>query len=345
MRSLLSLTRPIPGIPFGATWQDPSTDPASNPGPWAVDTLSNVLPDLETTLEEQGHTAAAAGYEALRIPLYDTVFRLNLRDGLWYEFGVSGNMPLTWDEVNQVWIPRYDPDDWEEFGVRSGTGEDPPPEPRSVRLNGAAGTYIWTGDAATLNFTTDGFTLIGIVALDDWTPAARSPLVSQWGSAGNQGWVWSVDPDGFVLEVSRDGTAVIEHKLVTDLSSLASAAIAVSFVTDVLLLEDQVRFWLWDGVMWNVLGTVALPNLDLLPLFNTTADVEIGRGTAGLYHLMSIREGVGLDNALAGNEIALMRGDLLPNPSYDRYGNLWTRVGGWTQEDMLLPPGEPMVRP
>jgi hypothetical protein len=49
--------------------------------------------------------------------LYDTVFRLNMRDGVWYESGVSGNTPLTWDSTNSKWVPVYDPDEWVDHGV------------------------------------------------------------------------------------------------------------------------------------------------------------------------------------------------------------------------------------
>ncbi len=51
--------------------------------------------------------------EGILVPLYDTVFRINLRDGVWYEGDEKGNIPLMWDVSNQVWVPRgVTPEEW-----------------------------------------------------------------------------------------------------------------------------------------------------------------------------------------------------------------------------------------
>ena len=147
MRNLISRVRPIATIPYGATWQAPATDPAGLPGPWCIDSVSSIAPGIATTVEEDGHTPTNAATAGIRVPLYDTIMRLNLRDGLWYERGESGNMPLAWDDVNQVWVPRYDPTQWEELGVGSDHEEPPPISWASLRLNGTSGTYVRTADA------------------------------------------------------------------------------------------------------------------------------------------------------------------------------------------------------
>jgi len=50
--------------------------------------------------------------EGITTPLYDQNFRINLRDGVWYEGDVLGNIPLAWDETTQTWVPSYPPSDW-----------------------------------------------------------------------------------------------------------------------------------------------------------------------------------------------------------------------------------------
>jgi hypothetical protein len=52
-------------------------------------------------------------------PLYDNAFRINMRDGVWYEEGLSGNIPLKWDDANQRWTTDYDPAEWADAGVKA----------------------------------------------------------------------------------------------------------------------------------------------------------------------------------------------------------------------------------
>lgn len=118
MRKLISQVRPIASFPT-ATW-NPDDQPAGLPGPWCVDTALLPDPDLpDSIIEEFPHTPPAAPTAGVMTPLYDTVFRLNLRDGVWYESGESGNIPLSWDTDAQDWITVYDPETWPELGVNS----------------------------------------------------------------------------------------------------------------------------------------------------------------------------------------------------------------------------------
>ena len=54
-----------------------------------------------------------------------------MRDGVWYEGGVSGNTPMVWDSVNEKWTTPYNPDTWPDKGVQAGDNPDfyPPPTP------------------------------------------------------------------------------------------------------------------------------------------------------------------------------------------------------------------------
>jgi hypothetical protein len=352
MRNLMSLLRPLPGLPTG-TWQNPSTDPATSvPGPWCVDMVSAIDPSIVNTVEEDGHTAPNAAAAGVLTPLYDTVLRLNLRDGLWYQQGASGNIPLAWDEVNLTWVPRYSPEEWAKSGVGSSPEDEPPLSPMSVRLDGAANTYIRTADANYFDFQS-ALTILTVLRFDDWTPTSRKIIVSKWGAAGQRSWYWGIDPSGkLVFVISRDGTNSIEFVQAAPFgfTDTHSASIGVSLIThetdltipDTPAYVDRVRFWLYDNGVWVRTGNIVQQaNPNDLKIFNSTAQVQIGAylGTNGnapsLYRSMSFRQGVA-DNPeeMGGEEVALMRGDVTSNPSFDRYGNLWTNVGGCTYTPM-----------
>jgi hypothetical protein len=120
MRQLLSKVRAIPGLPLGDTWIPPSSDPAGLPGPWSPADANNPDPiDPETGDPLPQPVTPHASMVGLVTPLYDCVFRLNMRDGVWYEAGVSGNIPLKWDDVNNKWTTDYDPEYWANQGVKS----------------------------------------------------------------------------------------------------------------------------------------------------------------------------------------------------------------------------------
>lgn len=113
MRKLISLVRPLAGLPT-VTW-NANDQPAGQSGPWAVSTIVNTHPGLVGSIT--GAPSSSPALPQLGIPLYDTVLRLNLRDGVWYEGDVSGNTPLMWDSVHQKWVPPYDPNHWPSQGV------------------------------------------------------------------------------------------------------------------------------------------------------------------------------------------------------------------------------------
>ena len=339
MRNMLSRVRPIPGIPFGDTWQDPSTDPDSLPGPWCVDTMINVDTSLEPTVEEDGHTEPDAATAGIRVPLYDTVMRLNLRDGLWYERGNSGNVPITWDDVHQVWVPRYDPAQWVAMGVDADSEPEPPPSTMSLSLDGSPGTYANTSDSPYLDYA-DAFTLMSVVALNDWSLVTDQNLISKWDEdEGQKSYRWYIESGHMHLAVNQDVSGEYDYDF--DTTSLfvneAALAIAIEFVMDSIELEDQVKIWLYEPVtgVWNQWGDqIKRPNPNQHRIVNSTAEVRVGEDAAGLFRLASVRQGVGEGDVFGGTEYARMRGDITSNPCNDRYGNTWVNHGGWSYVEM-----------
>ena len=345
MRNLISLMRPIPGIPFGDSWNPPSADPVGVPGPWGIDVIASTLPSLVTTVEEDGHTPPNAATAGVLTPIYTHVVRQNLRGGLWYEEGTYGNIPLTWDDTNQEWIPLYDPDQWPQFGLESHLEPQLPPSPTSLRLGAAAGDYVSTqNDPFDTKFT---ISLVACAALDDWIDGDQN-VVSQ-----AQAWAWTLNTSGgMTFSRSRDGTTfhdfVIPPEKVPNWANNETAVIGMSYATvvppDITVKPvDEVRFWLWDGDEWGQLGdTQSEPNDADAEIFDSSAPIQIGGGTPGLFRIVSIRSNVGDLNTIGTSEVARMRGDVTSNPSYDRYGNTWTNHGTWSFENMqempTLPP-------
>jgi hypothetical protein len=125
MRRKISQVRPISGITFD-TW--PGTEPAGYVGPLATKTLLNTHPGFEVVYDNPLDPEDDLVKE-VQIPLYDTAFRLNMRDGVWYEGDVSGNTPLAWDGTK--WVTPYDPNQWPDKGVDAPVNPDfvPPPTP------------------------------------------------------------------------------------------------------------------------------------------------------------------------------------------------------------------------
>ncbi len=118
MRKQISRVRPVEGFQTG--FWNPHDQPVGLPGPWCTDVALVTSPDLADLItEEFPHTPPAPEMAGLMTPLYDTVFRLNLRDGVWYETGVSGNIPMVWDTAEGKWVTQYDPALWPDHGVNA----------------------------------------------------------------------------------------------------------------------------------------------------------------------------------------------------------------------------------
>ena len=107
---------------------DTGTDPAGLPGAWVAADVNNPNAyDPATGQLLPQPVAPDPSLLGIVTPLYDTVFRINMRDGVWYEDGESGNIPLKWDETLQDWVTEFDPALWNQYGLRAYSGEYVPP--------------------------------------------------------------------------------------------------------------------------------------------------------------------------------------------------------------------------
>ena len=110
MRQLISQVRPVTGLPFTDPWKDPSQDAPGVVGPPA-DMVSYTPIDIADPRPPVTVDPVCAGITA---PIYHTVMRVNLRDGIWYTAGGLGNIPLQWNETTGAWEAGYPPEEWHE---------------------------------------------------------------------------------------------------------------------------------------------------------------------------------------------------------------------------------------
>jgi hypothetical protein len=101
MRSLLSKVRPI-GLTYDTPWRDPSVDPPGLRGPWCFDRENAPTP----TLVPEPPPPVDGTVAGLQTSLYHRVVRINLRDGMWYAEGQTGNTPVEWNDRLQAWVQR-----------------------------------------------------------------------------------------------------------------------------------------------------------------------------------------------------------------------------------------------
>jgi len=154
---------------------------------------------------------------------------------------------LGWDGENYVWLP------------------------------GVASNYLSVPDSDALDITGD-IDIRVQVALDDWTPAALTALLSKR-SSGNIAYNLYVQTTGTILlSISVDGSALIstESTVTTGITDGA-----VKWVRATLDAGVEVKFWLSDdGVSWTQLGsTVATPTVTAI--YASTAAIAIGARTGG----------------------------------------------------------------
>jgi hypothetical protein len=147
-----------------------------------------------------------------------------------------------------------------------------------VYLSGASGNYMSVSDNPPLDVTGD-IDIQVRAALDDWTPAANSALVSKFQASGNFSYLLFLNTTGtLAFQFSLDGTA----------TTTATSTVANTFTNGSLNWVRATRvastgvvkfFTSADGITWTQLGadvTVASGNL-----FSGNSTVEIGTRIGG----------------------------------------------------------------
>jgi hypothetical protein len=166
-------------------------------------------------------------------------------------------------------------------------------------LPGVASNFASTPDAAALDITGD-IDLRVQVALDDWTPATTSTLISKWNSTTNQrSYAVDVSTTGFiVLNTSSNGTSITSTATSSVATGLADGSVKWVRITRVASTALTRFFLSDDGITWTQLGT----DISGTPenIFSGSSDVAIGstltsggaNPSAGKFYRAQILDGI-----------------------------------------------------
>jgi hypothetical protein len=146
-------------------------------------------------------------------------------------------------------------------------------------LPGVSGNYASTPDTAAVSITGD-IDIRVQVALDDWTPAAATSLVSKYDAAGNQ--------QSYLFQVLATGNLALYSSLNGSASSLSNSGAATGVADGTIKwlratrasATGAVNFYTSDdGSTWTQLGTQQTSTAG--SLFDGTALLQIGAFNAG----------------------------------------------------------------
>lgn len=155
------------------------------------------------------------------------------------------------------------------------------------------GTWLELPGVAGSTATAMDSTSFGITDLDirvwasavDWTPGGFGKvLLSQWGSAGNEGWLFGLSSAGNLqLSFTTDGTTDLNRTstVVPGFVDGSSQWIRATLDANNGAAGHDVKFWRSiDGVTWVQVGTTVTTAGTVTP-FNSSADMIIGDISAG----------------------------------------------------------------
>ena len=147
--------------------------------------------------------------------------------------------------------------------------------------------YASAPDSAALDVTGD-IDLRCKVALDDWTPTGNASIISKWGNAGNQSYLFQVYNSG-VLRFTWTSTGTYSASL--DKTSTVSTGVADGSVKWIRVTLDvdngasgnDVKFWTSnDGITWTQLGsTITSAGTTSVYASSAVTPLEVGSTLTG----------------------------------------------------------------
>ncbi len=154
-----------------------------------------------------------------------------------------------------------------------------------VWLPGVAGNYLSVPDENALDIAGD-LDIRVRVAMDDWTPAATSQLVSKRGAAGNISYQFAVNTSGTLMfEWSADGTNVntVISSVATGIADGSVKWVRATIDVDNGAAGRDVKFWMSDdGVAFTQLGTTQT-SAGATNIYASTISLAVGaRASDGL---------------------------------------------------------------
>lgn len=185
---------------------------------------------------------------------------------------------------------------------------DPAYGPASVTFPGNTANYWSCGDLAAFAGAT-GLDIRACLSLTDWSPAANSTIVSQYGAAGQRSWSLGINTNGYLrLITSTNGTATVsansgcrvaavDGQTVCVRATWSSSNAVYFYVKRTLKGRERLDCLSDDG--WVQLGAVKVGVA--AALFNSTTTVQVGRGgdatepLAGSVYYADARTTIGSD--------------------------------------------------
>lgn len=179
-------------------------------------------------------------------------------------------------------------------------------------LPGGANSYVSAPDSSGLSITSD-LTLLALVSLDDWTPAATNTILAKWNTTGNQrAYAMQVTTGGNLqLILSTAGSAAITKTSTATLGSVGAVDgsplwVGATFDANNGAAGYDVRFWYsTDGITWTQLGST-VTTATAITLFDSTALFEVGAHSGGASERMDgkvyyaeVRNSIGASGTIA----------------------------------------------
>lgn len=178
-------------------------------------------------------------------------------------------------------------------------------------MPGVAAHYISAPDSAGLSVAGD-HTVLCRVAMDDWTPATISTLVSKWDDTGNQ--------KSYLLRVNTTGTLRVDLSGDGSATSAGSSSIAPTIADGATLWvlyswrdsDNRLQFFTADGSIANPVASDftqlgADSSASAVGIFNSTALLNIGtynvgatNPAAGKFYRVKVYDGVFSTAAFTG---------------------------------------------
>lgn len=147
----------------------------------------------------------------------------------------------------------------------------------ALTLPGATGATASTPDHASLALTDIDIRVH--LAADDWTPGGFGKVIaSQWGSAGNEGWLLGLTASGqFQFSFTTDGSTD-QNRISTNPLGFVDGSdhwLRATLDADNGAAQHVVTLYTGtDGTDWTVLQT--FPTAGVVALFNSTANLVVG---------------------------------------------------------------------
>lgn len=213
--------------------------------------------------------------------------------------------------------------------------------PSALYLPGTSGNYPSASSGSGEYWNADG-SISAYVALDDWTPAAKTTVISKWGGGAVQNWGLFVDTTG-VLQVGwyDTGDSLLSYYSSTSAPTVSNGEflwIGVSVDVNNGASDCDIKFWTGgsnlDSPSWVQLGSTVNKGSVAQPQSGLNGNLFVGYSSGitvlvGKLIRASGYTGIGANTAPGqGTLVAEFRADAPIEPRYrDSTGKIWTLNG------------------